>query len=303
MSFGIDRFSVLAGVVVVRGWSSDYAPGREVILKHDGRDMQTITRPDDRLDIAAVHGPQAAGWGFRAYGVLDDVLAPAGRIGLRWPSGAAIEALSMANPPQYDNPHALIDGFFAEVNATGGTVLEIGSRARSGNSFRDRFGAHVRYIGADITAGENVDVVVDAHHLADAIGGPVDYVFSVSTFEHFLMPWKVVLEINKVLRLGGKVLSHSHQSWPSHEEPWDYFRFSREAWGGLFNRHTGFRICESRRGEAVSILSLHNPGGPFDGMDAHPGYALTVALAEKVAPPQVAWEARMSDIQHIEYKY
>ena len=77
-------------------------------------------------------------------------------------------------------------------------VLEIEARARSGITHRERFSPPAKYVGLDISPGPNVDVVGDAQHLSRVVTGKFDAVFSVATFEHLLMPWKVVLELNKV---------------------------------------------------------------------------------------------------------
>jgi len=302
MPYAVDRFSVLYGVVIVTGWSSDQEGGALTIL-HDGSPIATTTVSEPRPDLEGHFGESARQWGFRAYAVLQNLNAPVTKLGVRFPSGLTIGSLSLCAPRADDNSHELFQKFVEEVNSTGGRVLEVGSRARSGVSRRELFGESVEYTGTDLISGPNVDVVSDAHHLSVSIQEKFNYIFSMSTFEHFLMPWKVVLELNKLLDVGGKVFSHSHQTWPSHEEPWDYFRFSRESWGGLYNSHTGFRICDARRGEAVVITSAFNPGGPFEKMDRSPGYGMSVCIAEKIGEPVVQWEAPMSDIQVMKYSH
>jgi hypothetical protein len=42
------------------------------------------------------------------------------------------------------------------------------------------------------------------------------------------MPWKAVIEIIKVMSPGGLIFTQPHQTWPIHETPWDYWRFSRD---------------------------------------------------------------------------
>jgi hypothetical protein len=298
----IDRFSSLLGIVIVEGWSDAYQPGAKLVIVQNGQPLETVTVPVDRPDVAAHHGPEAATWAFRSYGVLAGRPFCAQEFGLRFPSGESLDCLPNHRPR--DDSHSLFETFVEEVNATGGTVLEIGARrAPNGTVRRGRFTSNVKYIGVDLKLGENVDIAVDAHHLSDAIKEPVDFVFSHSTFEHFLMPWKVVLEINKVLRVGGKVFSHSHQTWPGHDEPWDYFRFSRESWAGLYNKHTGFRVCDARRGEKVAVINFYNPGAPFDEMEHSPGWGMSVCVAEKVSNPIVRWDAPVADIQAIEYDH
>ena len=84
---------------------------------------------------------------------------------------------------------------------------------------------HIDYVGCDVVDGENVDVVPDAHRLSKALDRTFDYVYSISTFEHLLMPWVVATEINHVMNIGGVGYIQSHQMWPVHDVPSDYFRF------------------------------------------------------------------------------
>jgi hypothetical protein len=299
----IDRFTTLNGVIIISGWSSLYSPGAALSILYDGVEIKTLAAPIDRRDVFAAYGGDAAGWGFRVCAISPSERPVSADIGLRFSDGTVIGDLSQRRDESFNRPYELMEEFFAEVNSRGGTVVEIGSRARSGNTARGRFTPAVKYIGVDVSGGPNVDVIGDAHHLSELGLGLVDYVFSISTFEHFMMPWKVCLEINKILRIGGKVLSHSHQTWPIHDEPWDYFRFSTDAWKGLYNAHTGFSGLRCSRGEPVAISFQFNPGAPFDHIDHSPGWGLSVCIAEKIASPRVEWTGRMDDLEKIQYNH
>jgi hypothetical protein len=170
-------------------------------------------------------------------------------------------------------------------------VLEIGSRARSGITRRDLFPATCAYTGFDIVAGENVDCVGDAHALSRFLpASHFDAVFSVSVWEHLCMPWLVSLELNKVMRVGGLAMINTHQSWPSHEEPWDYFRFSNESWDALFNIKTGFEIvCRGTGMPCVMAGSQFNPSIHASRIDWHYGYLATRCVARKVAETSLSW--------------
>ena len=130
------------------------------------------------------------------------------------------------------------------------TSFEIGGRDRSQRTIKEKF-PNAEYVVVDIVAGENVDVVADAHQLSSVFeNSSFDFVISASVFEHLLMPWKVALEINKILRPGGSLWISSHQTVGLHDSPWDYWRFSRDSWTGIFNKNTGFEI--------VATVSDHN---------------------------------------------
>jgi hypothetical protein len=170
-------------------------------------------------------------------------------------------------------------------------VLEIGSRARSGINRRGLFPLTCSYTGFDIVEGENVDCVGDAHALSKFL--PTDHydaVFSVSVWEHLSMPWLVSLELNKVMKVGGLAMINTHQSWPSHEEPWDYFRFSNDSWDALFNAATGFEIVGRGAGIpcAMGPSQLH-ASVHASRIDWHYGYLATRCIARKVGNTRLEW--------------
>lgn len=135
-----------------------------------------------------------------------------------------------------------------------GTVLEIGARARSAITRQHRIPDRLSYLGLDILPGPNVDVVGDAHELGRLFPKQrFVAVFSTSVFEHLAMPWKVALELNRVLEPGGIVYTSTHQTWPPHEEPWDFWRFSAHSWRTLFNAATGFEVLEAVVGEPARV--------------------------------------------------
>jgi hypothetical protein len=183
------------------------------------------------------------------------------------------------------------DYWAAVAAAPHANVLEIGSRARSGISRRNLFPATARYTGFDILAGENVDVTGDAHALSRSLPADhFDFVFSVSVWEHLAMPWLVSLELNKVMRTGGLAMINTHQSWPVHEAPWDYFRFSDYAWAPLFNAATGFRIVTRGMGlRAVMGPNLYTPGMHDCRVEWHYGCLASRVVVQKIGPSSLSW--------------
>ncbi len=143
--------------------------------------------------------------------------------------------------------HSKWENYLSELgNKKGKKVLEIGSRQQSGRpSLRKKFDK-AEYIGFDYYAGQNVDVVGDAHHLSSYFENEqFDIVFSNSSFEHFAMPWLVSYEMVKLLKMGGIVFVETHFSFSSHERPWHFFQFSDKAMEVLFPRTMGIEVIES----------------------------------------------------------
>jgi hypothetical protein len=183
------------------------------------------------------------------------------------------------------------DYWAAVAAAPHATVLEIGSRARSGISRRHLFPPTSRYTGFDILPGENVDVTGDAHTLSKVLPHEhFDFVFSVSVWEHLAMPWLVSLELNKVMRTGGLAMINTHQSWPVHEAPWDFFRFSDYSWAPLFNPATGFKIVARGMGmRAVMGPNLYTPGLHDCRVEWHYGCLASRVVVQKIGPSTLSW--------------
>jgi hypothetical protein len=186
------------------------------------------------------------------------------------------------------------ENFFSRLSALPpGAVLEIGSRARTGVTQRHRIPAHLDYVGLDLLPGPNVDRVGDAHELSTLFGRDrFVAVFSLSVFEHLAMPWKVAVEINRVLQQGGLVFTMSHQTWPPHEEPWDFWRFSRHSWQTLFNPATGFEIVEAVCGEPARLHPVRATPVTRD-MPASLCWLGSTCLARKVKDTTLDWPVPM----------
>jgi Methyltransferase domain len=172
-----------------------------------------------------------------------------------------------------------------------GTALEIGSRARSGNIYRDALVPNGwEYVGVDVAPGTNVDVVGDAHDLESVVrSSSFDAVYSIATFEHLAMPWVAAVSINRVLRTGGLAFVATHQSYPLHELPCDYFRFSDEAWTSLFNDQTGFEILATALGEPAYVVPRYRKSGRVAGVERGPAYLSSSVLAVKRGDASSEW--------------
>jgi hypothetical protein len=175
-------------------------------------------------------------------------------------------------------------------------ILDLGGRARSGGPL-----SAIRYPNwnttvVDIVADTGVDIVADAHDLSSALNGRLfDAVYSVSVFEHLLMPWKACVEISRVLRMGGLVFIHTHQTIGMHDMPWDFWRFSDTSWKGLFNEATGFEILETQMADFVNIVPRIY-SDIYEGAEYAGGFLISGLLARKVSAPSVDWQVRLSDL-------
>jgi len=193
-----------------------------------------------------------------------------------------------------DPYHVIFRRFVDMVDAAGpARVLEIGGRARSGNLVGSIFRPGTERVGLDILPGDGVDVVGDAHRLGELFEPEsFDGVFSISVWEHLAMPWKVALEANRILKVGGLIHVSTHPAWPLHDRPWDFFRFSTDGFRMLFNETTGFEIVEASEGIPARILPL---GGSPDlrAVARQPAQMGVSVIARKTGAPHegLRWDA------------
>ena len=152
-----------------------------------------------------------------------------------------------------------VDFLVEHFNKKNVRILEIGSRNVTGTNLRLKF-SQANYVGFDFYAGENVDIVGDAHKLSSYFDDHTkfDLIFSSAVFEHLYMPWVVAIEIQKMLKVGGFVFIETHFSFSSHERPWNFFQFSDVGLRVLFNDSLGFDLIDSGMSNPISGHFNHN---------------------------------------------
>jgi SAM-dependent methyltransferase len=120
-------------------------------------------------------------------------------------------------------------------------VLDVGCGAKP---YADLF-SDCRYVGVNYsTVDATPDVVADALHLPIA-SKSVDFVFCTQVLEHVPQPWVLMSECHRVLKSGGWLILSAPFYWPLHEEPHDYFRFTRYGLESLV-AGAGFSQCQIR---------------------------------------------------------
>ena len=119
----------------------------------------------------------------------------------------------------------------AENFPIGSPLVEVGARVADGQhhlqSVRSIFNADV-HIGCDLREGAGVDQIEDVHHLSfddDSVGT----VIALETLEHVADPIRAVEEMYRVLQPGGVLAISSLMFFPIHAHPWDYWRFTPQA--------------------------------------------------------------------------
>jgi len=152
-----------------------------------------------------------------------------------------------------DSYHLNFTHFIQEVDKMEApNILELG--ARKVNQ-RHRFAGPGEYVVFDILEDDDVDVVGDIHCLSAYFEEErFDAVFMISVLEHLAIPWKAILEINKVMKPGGLLFISTHPVWPPHALPWDFWRYSKAAFSVLLNERTGFELVKCSEGLPCLVL-------------------------------------------------
>jgi SAM-dependent methyltransferase len=296
----LDRLSIIGRCVIAEGWANYL----RLKLWYDNKPLSLSVAPVNRPDLVPIFGKGAENWGFSLCAALPSSEADRRKFRLRFNNG-----MMLADPAQRFSRRddqkfeAMTRRFRESVAENKGSLLEIGSRARSGATYRAWFPPDIEYVGLDIAPGPNVDIVGDAHHLTRHVNRKFDFVFSIAVFEHLLMPWKVALEMNRILTDDGLALIISHAAWPLHEEPWDFFRFSKESWNSLFNIYTGFAVLDAQYEHQASIVPFYIHDEHFECMSLGPTYLLSGCLIKKTGDARVVWDAEAGEIYNLCYSY
>lgn len=118
-----------------------------------------------------------------------------------------------------------------------GVVLDAGSgeTGRYKNFFK-----FDKYITLDVRPDSNADIIGSVENIPIEEGA-IDSIISTQVLEHIKNPAKAVHEFYRVLKPGGYCLVTAPQLNELHEEPRDYFRFTKYGLEEIF-KDSGFKI-------------------------------------------------------------
>ena len=126
-------------------------------------------------------------------------------------------------------------------------------------------------------------MVGDAHHLTRHFPErSIGAAYSLTVLEHLVMPWLFAIELNRVLEMGGLVYHATHQTWPVHAAPNDFYRFSDEALRFLFGVDSGFEVIDAHMEHLVWLYPEHRTSPPYLQTPLFPGYGNSQVLARKI---------------------
>jgi SAM-dependent methyltransferase len=154
----------------------------------------------------------------------------------------------------WPNIEAAVKKAITDIGQDSPVVLDLGCGHKP---YRDLFNG-ARYIGIDHGAEDSSpDVLGDARQIPIR-SGAVDIVFSTQVVEHVPHPDRMVRECGRILRPGGYLIMTGPMYWPLHEEPFDFYRFTKYGFAQLL-ADSGFsewEIKEDGGAWAQAMLTL-----------------------------------------------
>jgi hypothetical protein len=302
--FAVDAVTKFYNTIRVFGWFAHPSDTLKAVRIIDDGILSTLSEVGiAHGGVLASHGPDK-GFSvqvFRRAEPLSDIAEIEFTAASGWTGRANLKGLCRARlHPQFYKTSLMLHAFLASLDHPGARILDIGGRSRSRNDFSLLF-KHAECVVLDILPGENVDVVGDAHAMADFLPPEsFDAVYSVSTFEHLLMPWAVAVQMNKILKPGGTALIFSHQTLAIHDPPWDFWRFSDTAWDALFNERTGFKIIDRAMSFEQHVLPfIWRPNKSNE--ERAVGFEGSAVLIRKTGPSTMSWNLTPGDLTNSSY--
>jgi SAM-dependent methyltransferase len=163
----------------------------------------------------------------------------------------------------------------------GARVLDAGA----GEGNYKRYFSKQRYCGLDLGVGDQkwdytrLDVVGDLARIPFE-AGTFDAAINIVTLEHVTEPARVVCEIARVLKPGGRLLLIAPLEWEEHQQPHDYYRYTRYGLEHLLKQAGFAEIVIEPVGGFFRLLSRRL----FNALQFFPGPLMIVAAIFFVPP-------------------
>lgn len=118
-----------------------------------------------------------------------------------------------------------------------GTVVDLGCGTRPYEA--EILERAVRYVGVDwgkTLHGLRADVVADLSRPLPFADASVECVVSFEVLEHVSEPALLLREAHRIMKPGGTLLLSVPFQWWVHEEPWDFYRYTRHGLAYLLGK-------------------------------------------------------------------
>ncbi len=190
----------------------------------------------------------------------------------------------------------LLDGYLDERESV--SVLDLGSMDVNG-SYRDIFQhPKIDYIGADLTPGKGVDLVLEDPYRIPLADSSVDVVVSGQMLEHCEFFWLTFQEMSRVVTEDGFIFLIAPSAGPIHRYPVDCYRFYPDAYRALA-KMSGCHLLEWRldeRGPWHDLVGIFSKKTHLEDAvatspdDSHPGTPSHV----RSGPREAIWRRLVS---------
>jgi SAM-dependent methyltransferase len=127
----------------------------------------------------------------------------------------------------------------------GGKLIDIGCGEKPYEKYFDV----EQYIGLEIRCGGHEEAKKTANIFFDGKilpfdNGSINWILCTEVLEHISEPGEFLKEFNRVLTPAGGVILSTPQTWGLHEEPYDFYRYTKYGLKYLFEKN-GFEVVHS----------------------------------------------------------
>ena len=179
-------------------------------------------------------------------------------------------------------------------------VVELGSMNVNG-SYRELFPAGTRYIGVDLEPGPGVDLVLESVYQLPFDAASCDLVIVGQMLEHCGQFWRVFLEIERILRSGGKAFVIAPSAGPMRRYPVDCYRFLPDSFHAIadWTQLSLVHAWSDERGPWCDTVGVFHKGEMLARV--HHPQPCKIAFNDQVAPhPEAAAEQRQGSRPYLE---
>lgn len=168
----------------------------------------------------------------------------------------------------------LLKGISSNCNLLSGKLMDFGCGSKP---YKSLFTNITDYIGVDYNGEghphdhETIDVFYDGKTIPFA-DSSFDSVLCSEVFEHLFEINAILDELNRVMKVGAKMLITCPFSWNLHESPIDYARYTPFALTHLLEKH-GFKVIKQEKGgtfvqtlfQMITVYMLGSIFGEYNG--------------------------------------